>query len=66
MFNEGGVGFSTSSGGAGLGVRYLIENSANFYTVVDPGKFTLMACGFLLKGVKANVTTPKHFHISFA
>jgi hypothetical protein len=64
QFNEDGTGFKFISGGAGLGVRNLIENSANFYVLVDPGKFTLMACGFLLKGIKSNLTAAKHIHFN--
>lgn len=54
-----------SSGGAGLGFRHLVENSANFYCLVQKGKSTLVACGFTLKGLKANMTIAKHMHLAF-
>ena len=53
------------SGGAGLGFRYIIENSANFYLYCDRGKRSLVAAGFLLKGLKSNMTADKHFHMGF-
>lgn len=54
-----------SLGGAGLGFKYMIENSANFYAYVEPGKKTIVACGFLLSGMKANMSPEKHMHLSF-
>ncbi|MGE4131329.1 MAG: hypothetical protein AB7F86_06800 [Bdellovibrionales bacterium] len=59
VLRPGGVG------GAGLGFRLLIENSSNFYCLVEKGRFTIVACSFLLKGLRANRNTPKHFHASF-
>jgi hypothetical protein len=55
---------SGESAGAGLGFRYIIENSANFYLYCDRGERSLVAAGFLLKGLKANLTAQKHFHMS--
>lgn len=66
MFNAGGADFKYTSGGAGLGIRYIIENSANFYVLVNPGKSTLVAAAFMLKGLKSNLTAAKHIHFSFA
>lgn len=51
--------------GSGLGLRYLIENAANFYLLCQTGKSTLVSCGFVLEGLKANMTKAKHMHISF-
>lgn len=65
MFKEKSAQISYSGGGAGLGFRYLLENAANFYVLVDKGKSTLVACGFMLKGLKSNLTTAKHVHLSF-
>lgn len=65
VFREGQVQMKYSSAGAGLGFRHLLENSANFYVLVNKGKSTLVACSFLLKGLKANLSVAKHFHISF-
>ena len=55
----------TGQAGAGLGFRYLIENSAGFYLISQPGRRTLIACGFLLRGLRANLNVAKHFHFSF-
>lgn len=51
--------------GAGLGFKYMIENSANFYIDVEAGLRTVVACGFVLKGLRANLTSQKHLHFSF-
>ncbi len=64
-FKESRAQVSYTGGGAGLGFRYLLENSANFYVLVSPGVRTIVACGFMLKGIKSNLTTAKHVHLSF-
>jgi hypothetical protein len=51
--------------GAGLGLRYMIENSAGLYFFVEKDKRTLVACSLLLEGLKANFNIQKHFHLSF-
>jgi hypothetical protein len=65
VLREGPTSISYSPGGAGLGFKFLLENCANFYVLVNKGKSTLVACTFLLKGLKANMTVNKHFHVSF-
>lgn len=65
MFKDPLAQINFSGGGAGLGFRYLLENAANFYVLVHPGVSTLTACGFLLKGLKSNLTSSKHVHLSF-
>jgi hypothetical protein len=65
VLKEGGVPTRQGIGGAGLGFKYLIENSANFYVIASRGVSTLVACGFSLKGLKSNMTMSKHFHMSF-
>lgn len=52
--------FNTS--GAGLGLKFLTENSANFYLFCEKGKKTIFACGLLLKGLKANLKASKNIH----
>lgn len=52
-------------GGAGIGLKMIIDNSANFYVYCEQGKKTVMSCGLLLKGRKSNLTEAKHLHISF-
>lgn len=65
VLKEGSVAAKQGAGGAGLGFKYLIENSANFYLLSNKGVSTLVACGFSLKGLKSNLTMNKHFHMSF-
>ena len=52
------------SGGAGLGLKMVIDNSANFYVYCEPTRKTVISCGLLLKGRKANLNETKHLHIS--
>jgi hypothetical protein len=49
----------------GLGLKFVIENAANIYVLVTARTQTLIACGFLLAGLKANSAAAKHLHISF-
>lgn len=65
VLREGGTQARMGAGGAGLGFKYLIENSANFYILSTKNVSTLVACGFSLKGLKSNLTMNKHFHMSF-
>lgn len=48
--------------GSGLGLKFLIDNSANFYLFCERGKKTLFACALILKGLKANLTASKNIH----
>lgn len=48
--------------GSGLGLKFLIDNSANFYLFCEKGKKTIFACALLLKGLKANLTASKNIH----
>jgi len=65
VLNERDNNFKIGSGGAGFGMRNLVHGAANFYTLVKPGKWTLIACGYRLKGLKSNMTAAKHLHFSF-
>ncbi len=49
--------------GAGMGLRFMIGNSANFYMYCNPQKQTLVACAFLTEGMKANLNALKNIHI---
>jgi hypothetical protein len=51
-----------SAAGAGVGLKYMIENASLFYCFIKPGEFCFVACGFLLKGMKANLNENKNFH----
>lgn len=48
--------------GSGLGLKFLIDNSSNFYLYSDKGKKTIFACGLMLKGLKANALANKNIH----
>jgi len=50
--------------GAGLGFKFLIDNSANFYLFSEKGRRTVFACGLILKGLKANLTANKSLHFA--
>lgn len=65
VLKEGTIAARGGPGGAGLGFKYLIENSANFYILCSKNASTLVACGFSLKGLKSNLAMNKHFHMSF-
>lgn len=64
IYNHTQVSPKGGTGGTGLGLKYMIDNSSNFYLYCDYGKKTVIACAFLLKGMKANTSPNKHFHIS--
>ena len=53
-----------SSGGAGLGLKMIMENSANFYLFSERYRRSLIAATFLLSGLKSNMSNQKHFHWS--
>ena len=53
-----------SAGGAGMGLKLMVENSANFYMFSERGKRSIVACTFLLEGRRKNVMSYKHMHIS--
>jgi len=53
------------SGGAGLGLKMVIDNSANFYVYCEHGHRTVISCGLALRGLKFNMAETKHLHISF-
>jgi hypothetical protein len=53
---------SEAAGGAGVGLKYMVENASLFYSFIKPGEFSFVACGFLLKGMKANLNENKNFH----
>lgn len=50
--------------GSGLGMKLMIDYAANFYVYSEYKKKTLVACAFLLGGLKANMTSAKHIHFS--
>ena len=51
-------------GGAGLGLKMIMQNSANFYLFSERYRRSLVAASFLLTGLKPNMSTHKHFHWS--
>lgn len=64
FLNEKATVKPEKTGGAGLGLHAIIENSANFYLYCEQGQRSLVAAGFLLQGMKANLMSQKHFHLS--
>jgi hypothetical protein len=65
VFKDDTVSVRPGGPSAGIGFKYLVDNCANFYVMSSKGKRTLVACAFLLQGLKANLAAPKHFHLSF-
>jgi len=64
VFNNPMVRPNEVRAGAGLGIKFMIENSANFYIFTQKGVRTMVVCGFLLKGLKANLMADRHVHLS--
>jgi hypothetical protein len=54
------------TGGAGIGLKMVIDNSANFYVYCEKNQRTVICCGLLLKGRRSNLAETKHLHIAFA
>ncbi len=53
-----------STAGTGMGLKVMIENSANFYMFGERRKRSIVACTFLLEGRRKNITKNNHLHIS--
>lgn len=51
------------AGGAGIGLKYILENSGVFYALIKRNVYTCVACAFYLKGMKNNLSQEKHIHI---
>ena len=56
---------AANAGGAGLGLHFVVENAANVYIYCEKRRRSLVAAGFLLEGLRANLAAYKHFHVSF-
>jgi hypothetical protein len=54
---------SSGTGGAGIGLKYILENSGVFYTFIKKNTYTCVACAFYLKGMKHNMSPEKHIHV---
>jgi hypothetical protein len=63
-YSEDMVYVRTEGPGAGVGVRFMIDNSANFCLYCEPNKRTLFACSILLESFKSNFSVKKHLHMS--
>ena len=50
--------------GAGMGLKFMIENCANFYMFGENKKRSIVACTFLLEGRRKNIGQANHLHIS--
>jgi hypothetical protein len=64
LYTEAMTGPREHTAGAGLGFKFLIDNSSNFYVYSDKGKRTIFACGLILKGLKANMMANKNIHFA--
>ena len=65
QFKEQTVKLRAGQAGAGLGFRNIIGSAAGIYVLGSKGRLTLVASSFSLKGLRANLSNSKHFHISF-
>lgn len=64
VFREDQARPRSHTAGAGLGFKYMIENSTNFYIYSERNTRTLIACGFLLENLRSNRSAQKHIHLS--
>lgn len=51
---------------AGVGLRFVVENSSSFFVYVEKNKKTIIGCALRLKGLKNNMSLNKNFHFYFA
>lgn len=54
---------TNSTGGAGIGLKYILENSGVFYALIKKNHYCCVACAFYLKGMKNNMSPEKHIHL---
>jgi hypothetical protein len=54
------------TGGAGLGFKFLIENSANIYLFCQDSQKSLVGCGLAINSIKSNLSQSKNLHFSFS
>lgn len=54
---------TAATGGAGIGLKYILENSGVFYTLIKKNVYSCVACAFYLKGMKNNMSPEKHIHL---
>lgn len=54
---------TASTGGAGIGLKYILENSGVFYALIKKNTYSCIACAFYLKGMKNNMSPEKHIHL---
>ncbi len=52
-------------GGAGLGLKMIIDSTSSFYVFCEKNKKTIFTCGLSLKGMRDNMKPAKHFHLMF-
>lgn len=56
--------FPKETAGAGFGMKYMIDNSSNFYIYVEKGQKTLVASSFQVGSIKKNLADERHLHLS--
>ncbi|MCC6138495.1 MAG: hypothetical protein IT287_07665 [Bdellovibrionaceae bacterium] len=54
---------TASTGGAGIGLKYILENSGVFYALIKKNAYSCIACAFYLRGMKNNMSPEKHIHL---
>lgn len=52
------------SGGAGIGLRLVLDGASSLYIHSVPNRKTIFCCGFKLKNIKSNLTRSKHLHFT--
>lgn len=63
LFTENMSEVKTTSGGAGIGLKYILENSGVFYALIKKNHYCCVACAFYLRGMKNNMSPEKHIHL---
>lgn len=52
-------------GGAGLGLKMIIDSTSSLYVYCEKNKRTVVTCSLSLKGMKENLKPSKHYHLLF-
>ncbi len=63
LFKEQLSEVKNTAGGAGIGLKYILENSGVFYALIKKNHYCCVACAFYLKGMKNNMSPEKHIHL---
>lgn len=66
MYMSSSASPNLQKGGAGLGLKMMIDSTSSFYVFVEANKKTVVTCSLSLKGMKDNLNPAKHFHVIFS